>query len=51
MTLQLIWQEVNDPYKNDETSNIDQKTLEALWEIGAFGILAPTGKYADDIQN
>lgn len=40
----LNWQEVNDPYKNDETSNIDQKTLDALWELGAFGIQVPTGK-------
>lgn len=41
----FLWQEVNDPYKNDETSNIDQKTLDALWELGAFGIQVPTGEY------
>lgn len=43
-----IRQEVNDPYKNDETSNIDQKTLDALWELGAFGLKAPIGKYHSD---
>lgn len=41
----LFAQEVNDPYKNDETSNIDQKTLDALWELGAFGIQVPTGRW------
>lgn len=29
---------MNDPFKNDETSTIDDKTMKALWELGAFGI-------------
>lgn len=37
-------QEVNDPFKNDETSNIDQQTLDALWELGAFSLQVPNGK-------
>lgn len=38
-----ISQDVNDPLKNDDTANIDQKTLDALWELGAFAIQVPTG--------
>lgn len=33
--------EVNDPVKNDSTASIDQATLDALWELGAFGLQAP----------
>lgn len=36
-----ILQEVNDPYKNDENSSIDDTTMKALWEIGAFGLQVP----------
>lgn len=35
--------EVNDPYKNDETATIDQKTLDALWELGGFSLQVPPG--------
>ena len=34
-------QEVNNAAKNDENSKIDDKTLEALWELGAFCIQVP----------
>lgn len=40
--LHSLWQEINNPEKNDDTSNIDQKTLDALWELGAFAIQVPT---------
>lgn len=33
--------EINDPVKNDSTASIDQTTLDALWELGAFGLQAP----------
>ncbi|CAO1351476.1 unnamed protein product [Diamesa hyperborea] len=33
--------EVNDPVRNDKTASIDQGTLDALWELGAFGLQAP----------
>lgn len=36
-----FFQEVNDPVKNDDTANIDEKTMAALWELGAFGLQVP----------
>ena len=32
---------MNDPFKNDENSSIDETTMKALWEIGAFGLQVP----------
>lgn len=40
----LNFQDVNDPAKNDETANIDQKTLDALWDLGGFSLQVPQGK-------
>lgn len=40
--VERFFSDVNDPFKNDETSDIDQKTLDALWELGAFSIQVPT---------
>jgi len=37
-----FFEEQNDPAKNDATSNIDQATLDGLWDLGAFGLQAPT---------
>jgi very long chain acyl-CoA dehydrogenase len=31
--------EVNDPVKNDDTASVDEKTADALWELGAFGLM------------
>uniref|UniRef100_A0A336M2Q0 Very long-chain specific acyl-CoA dehydrogenase, mitochondrial n=1 Tax=Culicoides sonorensis TaxID=179676 RepID=A0A336M2Q0_CULSO len=36
-----FFEEVNDPVKNDATANIDQKTLDGLWELGAFALQVP----------
>lgn len=33
--------EVNDPVRNDENAKIDDATLEAMWELGAFGLMVP----------
>lgn len=35
---------MNDPVKNDENATVDEKTLDALWELGAFGLQVPAGK-------
>ena len=35
------FQEVNDPVKNDATANLDENTLNALWELGAFSLQVP----------
>lgn len=31
--------EVNDPVKNDDAASIDESTCDALWELGAFGLM------------
>ncbi|XP_058805897.1 very long-chain specific acyl-CoA dehydrogenase, mitochondrial-like [Phymastichus coffea] len=36
--VETFFNEVNDPFKNDETSSIDEKTQKALWELGAFAL-------------
>lgn len=36
-----FFEEVNDPVKNDENASIDEATLEAAWELGAFGLMVP----------
>ena len=36
-----FFDEVNDPAKNDSNSCLDQNTLDALWDLGAFGIQVP----------
>lgn len=37
----MIFKEVNDPAKNDTNEKVDEKTLSALWELGAFGLQVP----------
>lgn len=32
---------MNDPVKNDTTANIDETTMKALWELGAFAMQVP----------
>lgn len=34
--------DVNDAVRNDETSEIEQKTLDALWELGGMAIQVPS---------
>uniref|UniRef100_A0A182MJ79 Very long-chain specific acyl-CoA dehydrogenase, mitochondrial n=1 Tax=Anopheles culicifacies TaxID=139723 RepID=A0A182MJ79_9DIPT len=34
-----FFEEVNDPVKNDANAAIDEKTTEALWELGAFSLM------------
>lgn len=41
-TLNKFFKDVNDPVKNDLEASIDEKTLKALWELGAFGMQVPT---------
>lgn len=36
-----FFEEVNDPVKNDTTANLDETTLNALWELGAFSLQVP----------
>ncbi|XP_049875875.1 very long-chain specific acyl-CoA dehydrogenase, mitochondrial [Pectinophora gossypiella] len=36
-----FFQEVNDPARNDQEASIEEGTLSALWELGAFGIQVP----------
>ncbi|XP_015126147.1 very long-chain specific acyl-CoA dehydrogenase, mitochondrial [Diachasma alloeum] len=39
--IEKFFEEVNDPVKNDDTSEVDEKTKQALWDLGAFGIQVP----------
>ncbi|XP_063979188.1 very long-chain specific acyl-CoA dehydrogenase, mitochondrial [Diachasmimorpha longicaudata] len=39
--IEKFFENVNDPVKNDTTSNLDEKTKQALWDVGAFGIQVP----------
>ncbi|XP_012278524.1 very long-chain specific acyl-CoA dehydrogenase, mitochondrial [Orussus abietinus] len=39
--IEKFFEDVNDPVKNDDTATIDEKTLSALWELGAFGLQVP----------
>ncbi|XP_043460883.1 very long-chain specific acyl-CoA dehydrogenase, mitochondrial isoform X1 [Leptopilina heterotoma] len=39
--VEKFFEEVNDPVANDNNSSIDEKTMKALWEIGAFGLQVP----------
>lgn len=32
---------MNDPSKNDQLERVEEKSLEALWELGAFGLQVP----------
>lgn len=34
-------QEVNDAAKNDDASQVEEKSLAGLWELGAFGLQVP----------
>ncbi|XP_055902631.1 very long-chain specific acyl-CoA dehydrogenase, mitochondrial [Eupeodes corollae] len=36
-----LFLEINDSVKNDELSQVEPKTLDSLWETGAFGIQVP----------
>ncbi|XP_034943624.1 very long-chain specific acyl-CoA dehydrogenase, mitochondrial [Chelonus insularis] len=33
--------EVNNPMKNDETSEVDEKTMKGLWDLGVFSLQVP----------
>lgn len=36
-----LFKEVNDPAKNDANEKVDEKTMAALWDLGAFGLQVP----------
>lgn len=36
-----LFQEVNDPLKNDQLEKVEDKSLAGLWELGAFGLQVP----------
>ncbi|XP_058822927.1 very long-chain specific acyl-CoA dehydrogenase, mitochondrial-like [Topomyia yanbarensis] len=36
-----FFQEVNDHIRNDETSNLDKKTMDAIWDLGIMGNAIP----------
>ncbi|KAF2880484.1 hypothetical protein ILUMI_25691 [Ignelater luminosus] len=40
--VQKFFEEVNDPAKNDTLETVEEKSLAALWELGAFGLQVPT---------
>lgn len=37
----FVIQEVNDPVKNDDTADVDDKVKQTLWDLGAFSIQVP----------
>ncbi|KAK0179964.1 hypothetical protein PV327_005656 [Microctonus hyperodae] len=39
--LEKVFSEINDPVKNDEISDLDEKTRQAFWDLGAFSIQVP----------
>ncbi|CAK9806898.1 Very long-chain specific acyl-CoA dehydrogenase, mitochondrial [Anthophora plagiata] len=39
--IEKFYEEVNDPVKNDDTASIDDKTMAAMWELGAFALQVP----------
>ncbi|XP_077290256.1 acyl-CoA dehydrogenase very long chain [Arctopsyche grandis] len=39
--VEKFFAEVNDAEKNDDTANIDEATMKALWELGAFSLQVP----------
>lgn len=36
-----FFEEVNDPLKNDENSEVEEKTAQGLWDLGAFSLQVP----------
>ncbi|XP_075213409.1 acyl-CoA dehydrogenase very long chain [Lycorma delicatula] len=36
-----FFEDVNDPAKNDANERVDERTLEGLWELGAFALQVP----------
>lgn len=41
MTFSTLFQDINDPVKNEEISKLPTETENSLWELGAFGIQVP----------
>lgn len=39
--MEKFFEEINDPMKNDENASIDEKTMQAMWELGVFGLQVP----------
>ncbi|KZC13622.1 Very long-chain specific acyl-CoA dehydrogenase, mitochondrial [Dufourea novaeangliae] len=39
--IEKFYEEVNDPVKNDENASIDDNTMAAMWELGAFSLQVP----------
>ncbi|XP_031842480.1 acyl-CoA dehydrogenase very long chain isoform X2 [Nomia melanderi] len=39
--MEKFYEEINDPMKNDENEFIDEKTMAAMWEMGAFSLQVP----------
>ncbi|XP_020283429.1 very long-chain specific acyl-CoA dehydrogenase, mitochondrial [Pseudomyrmex gracilis] len=40
--VEKFYEEVNDAAKNDQNACVDEKTANALWELGAFALQVPT---------
>ncbi|XP_017892033.1 very long-chain specific acyl-CoA dehydrogenase, mitochondrial [Ceratina calcarata] len=36
-----FFEEINDAMKNDENASIDEKTMQAMWDLGVFGLQVP----------
>ncbi|XP_018571262.1 very long-chain specific acyl-CoA dehydrogenase, mitochondrial [Anoplophora glabripennis] len=39
--VQKFFEEINDPAKNDAEEKVEEKSLNALWELGAFALQVP----------
>ncbi|CAL7939676.1 unnamed protein product [Xylocopa violacea] len=39
--IEKFFEEVNDPMKNDDNASIDEKTMQAMWDLGIFGLQVP----------
>ncbi|OAD56047.1 Very long-chain specific acyl-CoA dehydrogenase, mitochondrial, partial [Eufriesea mexicana] len=39
--IEKFYEKINDPMKNDDNASIDQKTLQAMWELGVFCLQVP----------
>ncbi|XP_012214486.1 very long-chain specific acyl-CoA dehydrogenase, mitochondrial [Linepithema humile] len=40
--VEKFYEEINDAAKNDQNASVDEKTANALWELGGFALQVPT---------
>jgi very long chain acyl-CoA dehydrogenase len=50
-SLKQYLEEVNDPFKNDETASIPMEQLKQFADLGAFGILVPESYEGGGMDN